>query len=354
MSLRHSFATFLRAQGASIAAGVAAFIVVFGLVELLEVWYVYATAAGTASGAATTFHANRLWSFDARDDAWQGQGLRYLLVSASSLVLNTAGVWMATDLTGFHYGVSLVLVSVAVGFCFNHPLLRHFVFARRGDGPASGLRARDVDKQRALAHFDLTSRGAGYDAWASKGPLRYMRERQWSRVIQAAELDRPGLSLIDVGCGGGQFARYVKRAGCRVVAIDAVPGMIEGVKADVDEAFVADVETLTLTSSFDRVMCSGVLDFVVDPARAFGNLCRLTDLNGLLVVQVPRNGVWGWMYRADKARWRIKVNLFTVEWLERHARTNGLRVASVSYPLPYNMVVAFRRVAPGHTTEPRA
>lgn len=341
--LHHSLSAFARAQASSIAAVVADYAVLFGLVELLNIWYVPAVAAGALAGALTNFCLNRSWSFAASEGAWRVQASRYFVVAVGSLVLNTLGVWLGTDFIGLHYAASVVIVSVAVGLFFNYPLQRHFVFRHGSSSVERGLRARHVDKSRALVHFDRTSKGAGYESWTNWGPFNLLRKRERDCTLRLAQLDRRGLSLIDVGCGGGFFARHARRVGSRVVAIDAVAGMIDAVKPHVDDAFVADIETLRLTDRFDRVICSGVLDFVVDPERAFDNLCRLTADGGLLVVQVPRRGRWGWLYRAEKARWRVRVNLFTKEWFERRAVANGLRMTEIEYPLPHNMVIAFKR-----------
>jgi 2-polyprenyl-3-methyl-5-hydroxy-6-metoxy-1,4-benzoquinol methylase len=43
-----------------------------------------------------------------------------------------------------------------------------------------------------------------------------------------------------------------------------------------------DVEDLRGIGTFDRVVCAGVLDFVVDPDLAFANVCRLVASGGRL------------------------------------------------------------------------
>ncbi len=100
----------------------------FGLVELLHVWYVAATALGAAAGAVTNFLMNRHWSFKAADAEVSGQAFRYGLVSVGSLCLNTGLVYLCTDFGKIHYAISVVAVSLVVGFAFNFPLQRQYVF----------------------------------------------------------------------------------------------------------------------------------------------------------------------------------------------------------------------------------
>jgi putative flippase GtrA len=102
--------------------------VLFGLTEICHVYYVIAVACGAFSGAVSNFFLNRHWSFKATHVDVQKQGLKYALVSGGSLCLNTGGVYLVTEYLHVHYAISVVVVSLLVGFLFNFPLQRGFVF----------------------------------------------------------------------------------------------------------------------------------------------------------------------------------------------------------------------------------
>jgi len=121
--------TFSKAQLASIAATCVDFGLLVLLVELGGLWYVAATALGAAAGAVTNFSINRYWSFEASASRWEGQALRYALVSGGSLLLNTAGVFALTEGLGTPYQASKVVSALLVGWLFNYPLHRGFVFS---------------------------------------------------------------------------------------------------------------------------------------------------------------------------------------------------------------------------------
>jgi putative flippase GtrA len=90
---------------------------------------VTATACGALAGALTNFTLNRLWAFDhGRHRPIAHQGLRYFLVSAGSLVLNTALVFFFTEFGHLRYLISKAIAAVAVGWGWNYPLHRYFVF----------------------------------------------------------------------------------------------------------------------------------------------------------------------------------------------------------------------------------
>jgi putative flippase GtrA len=120
--------SFSRSQVSSFTATLADFALLFGLVEIFHVWYVLATAIGALAGAITNFLMNRHWSFEATHGHPGHQLFRYSVVSVGSLILNTGGVYLATDYGGIHYAISVAVVSLVVGFAFNFPLHRHYVF----------------------------------------------------------------------------------------------------------------------------------------------------------------------------------------------------------------------------------
>lgn len=112
----------------SAAATIADFGLLFLMTEAFHVWYVIAVASGALLGAVTNFLVNRHWSFGATHDRWHRQAVRYSVVSAASLLLNTGGVWLVTEYAHIHYSISVLIVSLLVGFLFNFPLQRHYVF----------------------------------------------------------------------------------------------------------------------------------------------------------------------------------------------------------------------------------
>lgn len=130
-SRRAFWRSFSLSQLASVAATAADFGLLFLLTQGFHVWYVPAVAAGAAAGAITNFFMNRYWSFGVAHIALGPQAWRYAIVSLGSLGLNTGGTYLVTEYAGLHYGISVVVVSIVVGFVFNFPLQKYFVFAQR-------------------------------------------------------------------------------------------------------------------------------------------------------------------------------------------------------------------------------
>lgn len=198
------------------------------------------------------------------------------------------------------------------------------------------------DKMNAIAYYDKIS--TDYDETVSKGILKYPRDRERNIVLKLAKFDRPGDSMIDVGCGAGFFALAAKKAGMYVHAVDTSTGMVMKLSGKVDEIEVADVETMEIERTFDRVVCAGVLDFVMNPEKAFCNLCRLVGPGGRLIILSPRRGLGGLFYRYEKKAFGIKrINLYQRAWYENLGKQCGLNLIECVHPLPTNMAVVFER-----------
>lgn len=125
------FVSLRRSQVASLTATFVDFGTMIFLTEVAGVWYVAATAAGAFVGAVVNFFLGRHWSFTAGHQPIHGQFLRYAIVSAMSLALNTLGVYLLTEYVHLHYTLSRAIIAVAVALLFNFPLHRRFVFGRR-------------------------------------------------------------------------------------------------------------------------------------------------------------------------------------------------------------------------------
>ena len=126
--------TFLKSQGASLAATGVDFGTLVGLVELFKVWYVAATFLGAVGGAITNFLLGRYWTFEASDSSSGPQAKRYAIVAAGSALLNSGFVYLVTEYGKVNYAISKAVVAFVIGVIYNFPMQRRFVF-RQGLKP---------------------------------------------------------------------------------------------------------------------------------------------------------------------------------------------------------------------------
>ena len=91
-----------------------------------------------------------------------------------------------------------------------------------------------------------------------------------------------GAAVLDVGCGEQPFRRMIEAAGCRYVGMDVV----ENRTGSVD--IVSTLEAVPAPSApYSLILCTEVLEHVVDIGAAFEGLRRLAAAGGAVVLTVP-------------------------------------------------------------------
>ncbi len=119
---------------AGAVATLADFSLVTSLVKHAGISPPIATLWGCGLGGVVNFGINRAWSFSSSNPMRRAM-LRYALISASSALLNSAGVAVLLFVSALVFPVPYQfiwwLVRGAVFALFNYPMHREFVFAHR-------------------------------------------------------------------------------------------------------------------------------------------------------------------------------------------------------------------------------
>jgi SAM-dependent methyltransferase len=169
-----------------------------------------------------------------------------------------------------------------------------------------------------------------------------------------ADYDRLGLErgdiILDLGCGFGRHAYEAARRGARVVALDAGGDEVEGVLgtfAAMVEAGELDAASTSVgvvqgdalhlpfaDSTFDRVICSEVLEHIPDDRGAMAELARVLRPGGTMAITIPRFG-------PELINWALSDEYHMVEGghvriyrrgvIEQRLREAGLRVRAHHY-----------------------
>jgi 2-polyprenyl-6-hydroxyphenyl methylase / 3-demethylubiquinone-9 3-methyltransferase len=152
---------------------------------------------------------------------------------------------------------------------------------------------RDVDQ--------FAARSAGW--WDPRGNFRplhqinpprldFIRHELCARFHRAPGSLTPfaGLTLADIGCGGGLIAEPMARLGFTVTAIDADKAAIAVADKHANEAGltidyrVADIDALIGSGKrFDAVLALEIVEHVADRAAFFAALGRLVKPGGALI-----------------------------------------------------------------------
>jgi ubiquinone/menaquinone biosynthesis C-methylase UbiE len=118
-----------------------------------------------------------------------------------------------------------------------------------------------------------------------------------ARFQEVAERLRPApADLLDFGCGTGNISRALAKSGYRVSACDASPEMVSRARHPSIAMLTpvrwyevsVDVPDLPFDdASFDVVVASSVLEYVVDPLGSLHEIRRILRSTGTLICTVP-------------------------------------------------------------------
>lgn len=178
-------------------------------------------------------------------------------------------------------------------------------------------------------------------------PIRLIERRRLA-IIREMIADHAGLELCEVGSGGGHVLRMFPRA--RLTAIDVSDVFLDTARCNLagyDVRFVkGEVDKLDLPAeSFDRIICTEVLEHTFDPDAVLAAMARMLRPTGVAVITVPndplilrlkafvRRTPVGWVLR-DRIEWGgdiYHLHRWTPDEfarvLERHFRVTARRAA---------------------------
>lgn len=136
-------------------------------------------------------------------------------------------------------------------------------------------------------------------------------------------LQKKTKSCLDVGCGNQPFKGFIENLGFKYTSVDVVQNKFNNVD------FIAQIdnelpEALILTSPYDFIICTEVLEHVADWNKAFKNLSILLAPQGRLLITCPHYYV---LHEQPYDFWRP-----TLHAIRYFAQTYAFEVVS-SYPI---------------------
>lgn len=119
-----------------------------------------------------------------------------------------------------------------------------------------------------------------YDSWYETSRGQWIGQREYALICDAMRL-RPGMSLLDVGCGTGWFTRRFSRDHkMRVTGLDVDPERLDfGRSRDPLSTYVpGDAQSLPFSdNAFDGVVSITALPFVANWPQALAEIVRVTS-----------------------------------------------------------------------------
>ncbi|MDQ3671172.1 MAG: methyltransferase domain-containing protein [Actinomycetota bacterium] len=143
------------------------------------------------------------------------------------------------------------------------------------------------------ATYDRLAREHPIDDYYERSPwpIRFVERRRLA-IIHELMGNVDGLEVLEIGSGGGHVLRMFPTA--RLTALDVSDVYLTIARrnlAGYDVAFLkGEVDELDLSpASFDRIICTEVLEHVVDPDAVLASIASLLRPSGVAVVTVPND-----------------------------------------------------------------
>jgi SAM-dependent methyltransferase len=159
---------------------------------------------------------------------------------------------------------------------------RHEGSGARGDG---GIDVEALNDRFAL-HYSI-------DDYYARAPLPIrLISRSRMAIIRRMVGASAGLDVCEVGAGGGHVLRMFPQA--RLTAVDVSGVFLDMAQrnlAGYDARFVkGEIDKLDLpAASYDRIICTEVLEHTTDPDAILDAMARLVRPDGVIVITVPND-----------------------------------------------------------------
>lgn len=149
--------------------------------------------------------------------------------------------------------------------------------------------------------FDIEANS--YDNWYESKLGKFVDKVETELALSFFK-PTPGMKILDVGCGTGNFSIKLAEMGCKVIGIDKSEGMIAKAKKKTKDKglnikfHIMDVYDIGFgDESFDGVFSMATFEFIKEPQKAFDEMYRVLKNSGyLLIGTINRKSKWGELY----------------------------------------------------------
>jgi len=125
------------------------------------------------------------------------------------------------------------------------------------------------------------------DYWQEQDLERVRARAEWRAAQLLKLVDGKYKTLLDVGAGQGDLARFFAERGYDVSVWDISPAAVHGLRQRGFDAHLVDIESAEPTGKYDLVTCCEVLQQLHQPYHVLRKLAQLVKPEGRIFVSVP-------------------------------------------------------------------
>ena len=201
--------------------------------------------------------------------------------------------------------------------------------------------------------------------------VRFIERMRVKAIFKAIDIRRDDC-IIEIGCGAGNVIE--KASPCKLFGVDISSSVLRKARQRLNEKvhlFQADAQYLPCKDkSFTYIICSEVLEHLLDPSAAIKEMMRILKTQGAVVLSVPnesminrikgiliRSGIFEWLFQrrgnypemSERMEDEWHLHVFELkEWLDlskKFFKVTHLRRVPF-YWLPLRYVIRLERTNP--------
>lgn len=128
-----------------------------------------------------------------------------------------------------------------------------------------------------------------------KSPSYGMSHTRLRRIMELVG-DRPGLRVLDVGCGNGRMGQKIREKGNYVAGVEISEKAVAMARSLLDAAYAFDIERPwpqeLQEADFDLVVLPEILEHVFDPVGVLKSVRSSLKPDGAIIITTPNFMTW--------------------------------------------------------------
>jgi len=169
----------------------------------------------------------------------------------------------------------------------------------------------NLDKEE-ISNFD----GHAHEWWNSRGPYKLLHKLNPLRLQFITDrINLTGLSVLDIGCGGGLLAEEMSKKGANVTGIDASVKTISVAKKHAKESKLKiDYQCMTIdqylkksNKKFDCIICFELIEHVPDPKKLLKDINSVSKKDSSLFLSTINRNLQSFIFAKIFAEYFLKI-----------------------------------------------
>jgi ubiquinone/menaquinone biosynthesis C-methylase UbiE len=178
-----------------------------------------------------------------------------------------------------------------------------------------------------MAVFDKIANS--YDSWYDTKMGRFVDRVETELAFGMFKI-YPGMTILDVGCGTGNFSIKLANQGCKVIGIDISDEMLDIARNKVKEMnldiefYNMDVYKLKFENEiFDAAFSMAAFEFIDRPQNALNEMMRVVRKGGQIFIgTISGDSKWGELYSSEPVKSNSVFKYACFKTLEELRRLN--------------------------------